>query len=411
MRYVIILMILINGLLYSNDKDPTSKDSRKKVDCCKCIDESPCRESKNSFNLDFETKCLELPNGKLNEGDFYYINVCNINLNRWNIVINKTDTVISKEIDFKGLLGFTGISIPSKGNSDKNNLIGEYKDYEELKTEIIKYLFELELKYYDIINNDYKIESVDSTKQILTNMNEYRNKLLELHLKYSKSKDTAAVVAIESVINLVNSDNALKLIKNIALLNKNNCYYSLPLQFREEYSDIILEIIPKSEDFNTAAYNMKLRYPNPSQWYWTIGFSLYRSNLSTNEYTVKESKIDTISQFQIVEENSLDSEYGTAAMLKIGGIIWKEYLLGIHGTLGIGMGFSDNIKPRLLLGGGISIGKAHKFTIDGGFIGGYTRTLSNAYSLDEQMLVKPDNIYHEEFNNSVFIAIGYTFTM
>ncbi len=281
------------------------------------------------------------------------------------------------------LIAYEGIIAPNDNNTIKINFENKTIEYPE-KTPMNGDIFfvridDVDLKFYKIIIK--KNDTIISKELDLTQLSKEFKDL-------SKS-----------------DQDKLEKIQN------ENHYISLPQQYREEFADIKIQIQPLDTGFRLSSYETSILYPKPSSSYWSVGFSFYRASLSTNEYNIKESKVDTVLQYQIVEENPLENEYGTAALIKYGGIIVEDISLGLHGTFGVGMSLNENVKPRLLVGCGFSIGRAHKFTADIGFIGGYTRTLSNAYSIDEQMLVKPENIYQEEFNSSVFIAIGYTFTL
>lgn len=300
MRYVIILMMMVlTNVTYVEANQGTI-----------------IPDINNTITINFEDKSIKYPENRPEIGDIFFITIKNIDLGKYDIIINKTDTIISKQIDISAIKSF---------------------------------------------------ELAES----------------------------------------INGDDTIKKVKKDAP----DFYTSLPLQFRDEYSDIKIVINPRNDELFLSSYETKILFPQPSTSYWSLGFSFYRASISTTEYNIRESKVDTVSQYQIIEENPLENEYGTAALIKYGGIIVEDISLGLHGTFGVGMSLNENVKPRLLVGGGFSIGRAHKFTADIGFIGGYTRTLSNAYSIDEQMLVKPENIYQVEFNNSVFIAFGYTFTL
>ncbi len=210
----------------------------------------------------------------------------------------------------------------------------------------------------------------------------------------------------------INSEKSLELLKSILFIrNKKGSYTSLPLQFKEDQANVELFIEPLSSDFRLQAYKMPFVFPIRSNSYWSIGVSFYGSNLYDERYsTFSTSTSDTTRVYNLIKEKDEKVEIGMATLVRFGKKFNND-TMGVHGTFGPGISIGEKIKPRILVGGGFSIGKKHNVSVDVGGIAGYVDRISNVYDISTGYAELPTDITISKVKFGIFFALGYLFTL
>ncbi|WP_373549116.1 hypothetical protein [Haliscomenobacter sp.] len=201
-----------------------------------------------------------------------------------------------------------------------------------------------------------------------------------------------------SFLSLINIDN-----------NRNNSFYSLPLQFMEDRATVKVFISPIDKNSGLPGYETKFSFPSYQKNYWGVGPSLYwawlKDEVISSVGTVQTDKSIT---YKIVEEDSRKGEMGTASLLRGGMKFQEEYSVGVHATFGLGLSLTQKVRPRFLLGGGLSFGKTHMLAFDAGLIMGYVDRIGKAVDKNTTY-TQPIQGTVSRLGTAVFVAVGYVY--
>ena len=190
----------------------------------------------------------------------------------------------------------------------------------------------------------------------------------------------------------------------------NRIYYSLPLQFTKEQTFLSINITPRKKDDTTSddqSYSTRLAFPFSKKGYNVTGVSYYCSGLYDETYSIQKPT-DTTSIYN--REPGSTREAGISVMYKAGTKMIGDWFGG-HVSIGVGASIANNIRPRILYGLGISIGKKHMFSFDFGGISGMVDRLSSAVDLGKAYSAKqlPSPITKQILETSYFLSLGYLF--
>lgn len=227
----------------------------------------------------------------------------------------------------------------------------------------------------------------------------------DTYLKFiSFLSEASAAISAEKVNELLSS---LVFIQN----NSENSYTSLPMQFLGEQAKVKITITPRDEKLNLQSYSTTITFPENIRKYAVVGISFYGSNLYDSAYSVVETKTsDTTSIFNFVPESlPIHTEIGISATLRYGIKLNKTNNFGAHLCLGAGIPISTKVKPRVLVGGGISIGDKHMIASDAGLIFGLVDRISTSINLNENYSSAPENLTVSKLGAGAFLSIGYTY--
>lgn len=517
--YLLLFLLPVSALSQADtDEQPKSLETRiKKLEKIKNkikisgVEQTFLFIPKVKFNFSKPDK-ITIPR-KIKEGDFFQIEVTDLNLNRYIVQLETDDTIYSQPLSFPtfGTLDLSSLSslvaklpqisltksadqpILNKALSDlfkfnfqsdsplnKNFLdinalvidgsklidleMAEAKKVKDTRklieamikkttVNIEKYLKELKIandaieekKYtymaYRIQRKTNDIPNIDSPdiKKDLQDFDEYRSTLkglketISLDIKNLETfidTDAVKVLLAQTVnidlkekvekvqkalstsstqtakaISIISTDNIEKQLIAVLNLYKENTYTSLPIQFHGEQAKVSIKFIPKDSSSNLQTYILpEIRFPQ-RKWYWSIGPSMYYSPKMENERVGIES--DSSTQFKLLEESPLEGELGTAILLR-GGTKIMNSMIGIHVAAGTGLSLAEEIRPRMLLGGGITIGQKHSLAIDFGAVGGYTNAISSSADYNTPYIEKPDVLINT-FQFKFFWSVGYAF--
>ena len=192
----------------------------------------------------------------------------------------------------------------------------------------------------------------------------------------------------------------------------NDIYYSLPLQFTKEQTFLSISITPrKKEDAGpenkNQSYSTRLTFPFSKKGYNVTGISYYVSGLYDETFSIQKPT-DTTSIYK--SEPTSSREVGISVMYKAGGKIIKDWF-GAHASIGVGASIANNVRPRILLGGGLSFGTKHMISVDFGGIAGMVDRLTSAVVVGKEYSVKqvPSPITKQVLETSCFFSVGYLF--
>lgn len=412
------------------------------------------------INFKDRTNIVNLPD-RIATGDWYKIEVDDLNPNLYSIIINSKDTLLShalkiptfSDIDVSGLTNLgAAAAIPEAGNKvsvkviteinsylaivdkDKALFLKLVNDYETLKFQLYKHQIEqLSItgvgSVYDgvkglkdftdlrdkinILQKDVKrhLDSFkkfledEKTKDFLKNNSGYKSKLEGIESDFEKVS-----AKNQELLETLSADKVSVLIKSVLYLNHNqNKFISLPIQFSGERTTVNIKFQPRDSTIAVQEEQMMFTFPLHSKQYWSVGTSFYYSNLKQSRYSVKTTTINSLTTYQVVEQDQLDNEIGIAAMLRAG--IELKNDLGLHLNVGPGISVDEDVRARLLLGAGFSYGKKHCITLDFGGIAGNVDRKANGYEIGVDLADKPEELTVKKLQISSFIALGYTFKL
>jgi hypothetical protein len=324
-------------------------------------------------------------------------------------------TKINKEID-KLYFDFAKVRILAKAQpmieSDvKLSIDDKLKAFIKLKDELGK----LEVKFGKNLKgfNDF---FVDPDVTIIIEKPE------NLGLKQQKEEVTSSYADKKKNLNELQSSvstaNVEKAIVSVYQLYQTTTYTSLPIQFNGEEAELRMKFIPKDSASNLQSYTLSPIKFGRSPWYWAVGPSLYYSKLQEERVGLETIQVnDSIQNFKALPESALKGELGVAALFHFGRKLNlpKGVDMGIHFSVGTGVSLSDEIRPRLLYGGGFSVGERHHLTVDLGWATGYvnrvsTRITGDPNGYDTIYPVKPD-VLVTSLETKFFIGVGYMFRL
>lgn len=285
----------------------------------------------------------------------------------------------------------------------------------------VNYISSFELKY-KTLQSKYSIQEIELKKKY--------DELLKFHRDnqiFIPPTDTARVNQLMEKVKELNkkvTDNISKLkgkFTDKAMVeisssmydgidNVNRKYHSVESQLLNDQATIVLNIVPRDSASNLNQFHPVLKFPTYKKLYFGIGSGGYVSGLKDSTYSIRGTAFtDSTNSYSLVEENSSKIELGFNAMLKAGYSI-NQYF-GIHVTGGAGFSFSNPIRARFMVGAGISVGRKHRITLDGGFIGGHVNSLSNAYDLETTYKELPESVVVSTMKESSFLSLGYIFIL
>lgn len=425
-------------------------------------------QSTDTIKIDFKTKTIHIPDdSSLKKADFLQVEISNINLNLYNVTINAKDTTLSKPQqtpsfasfalgDLSGLVSAIGdfatmvrldgeppmknlIAIPDGLNTAIEKISEHKSKYNEIANKADDFklnVYSERLKYYDLDQTKSGIKYEDELKkaqEIRSEMFNLVRKIAESEKEYlqyyTDNRDTiskkyaevdkqikegykALSTAVSAEAASISAEKTMELLESLVFLDNNlsTTYTSLPFQYNGEQTLIEVSIQPKEAKFNLQSYQTKLAIPAKIKFYTVVGMSFFASSLYDEAYSTVETPVcDTTSVFTFVDEENGSAEIGLATMLRYGAKINKANNIGCHFSFGAGVSLSRKVKPRVLLGGGISFGKKHMVAVDAGLTVGYVDRLSNAIDLNKGYPQVPETITVARLKAGGFLSIGYAY--
>ncbi|GEM_PF-2979874 len=283
-------------------------------------------------------------------------------------------------------------------------------DIDELYKEVSTHRNKLRTLYGDVIVKRSEInDSIPEYSEDMNKKYKLKEKIEALDGNFGK-----LMTAIEASIGLIKHEEVQKIAGQLANFanNASKEYESLPLQFTEDQTKLSIDITPHDSNSRLPSYSMSLTFPMYKRTYLAIGLGLYWSPAMNNEaYSVRgKATSDSTAGYGLVQEDVSSHEFGASVLVRYGWRFTKNGMVGAHLAGGTGFSFTNPVKPRIMLGGGMSFGDRHRATFDLGVIGGYVDRLSNAFSVDEQYTAKPENVLVSKAKWSGFLTVGYIYS-
>jgi hypothetical protein len=365
---------------------------------------------------------------------------------------NNLESSITFNQDFNNLLATfplinTSATIKEKINTFSDNS----KNYNESLSKIKMKYDNVKMEFYKFRIDKFKQDNTNNTynlDKVFNNFNEIRNSIGDLKLKISAfqnefetfistdiikahlalaankddkentDKITSFIkeinVKINEFIEAVSAENVDKVLKSIVFLSNDTSFTSLPIQFRKDQAKVILTFTPVEDAKNyLQTESMTFYFPGIMKDYWSIGTSFYYAFNMLNErfstLGITDENDDTT--YIIKQEEDVKQEFGMALLMRYG---WKDKCiksLGYHFSFGPGVAIEKDIKPRLLLGGGFSLGKKHSITLDAGFLAGYVDRKSSIVDFSQTYTIKPENLTVTKLDYSPYLSLGYMYKL
>lgn len=415
---------------------------------------------------------LKLPE-HMRRGMFYTVEITNINQNLYKVSINHKDSTISKALEMPTFESFkldaltnliSGISPQSETKREINpnarlyiTLQERIENELEKQAEILReYLGDLssvktgiddiQLESSTFVLNELKLAPETATgfdynrtlkealklrkeintaqSEILVSQEDYnkfseKNKGIIEKNKDLKSKDTIIKTSYSELVtkfseaqNTISAEKVKELLATLIISQNNSekIYCSFPIQFTEEQATIDILIEPRKPEYLLQSYKTSLTFPFDNLHYAAVGVSFYAATLHDDAFSVVSRLENNTVVYDIKQEKLAKAEVGITTLLRIGKKIENPGWLGWHGSVGPGISISDKIKPRILVGGGLSAGFKHMFTFDVGGIFGYVDRLSSAYDDGSSgLLSKPESVIVSKLSGGGFVALGYLY--
>ncbi|MDN3203777.1 hypothetical protein [Algoriphagus sediminis] len=237
-------------------------------------------------------------------------------------------------------------------------------------------------------------------------------------LKQEKEKTEKAYSTLKAglskAITQISTDNVNKILTSVIHLYTNNTFTSLPIQFTGDEAELKMSFIPKDSASNLQVYHLSPVKFGKSPWYWAVGPGMYFSGLSNERVGFETINVtDSTQQFKVLEENPQEGEIGVSALFHAGRRFRLGSLyVGIHASVGTGVSLGEDIRARMLYGGGLSFGEKNHLVIDVGWARGYVDVLAKEFEegLPEGMFTEKPSVLVQDLDTSWFISVGYMFS-
>lgn len=243
----------------------------------------------------------------------------------------------------------------------------------------------------------------------------------DLRMKWNtlNRKFKVLFAAHQDVVSSLASEKIDALLRSTLYLSEDRTYTSMPLQHQGDYSEMEIHIVPRDKNSGLQTYQFKLRLPEQNTWYWSVGSSMYYTPMKDERVYIEErlrySATDTSNVFRVYDELREAQETGISTMLRYGSKFGPDTKWGAHGNVGLGLSLgTENLRPRYMLGLGLSYGQKHNVTFDAGLVLGYIQAKSNnikVYNIHfEEYDIKPEP-YTTLLKGSWFLGLGYSYLL
>ncbi|WP_420460901.1 hypothetical protein [Neolewinella sp.] len=231
-------------------------------------------------------------------------------------------------------------------------------------------------------------------------------------LKATADKATVALAEVTKATNKTRETISLETISKTLVqlhsLDNKYTYTSLPIQYTGSQTRLDIRFVPTDTSYNfPTKYLPPMNFPVRNTC-WSVGSSIYFSKFDNERVVISSTMVDTVPSYSVQSEEPLNTEMGLALLLR-GGTKVKGSSFGLHLTAGTGLSLGEVVRPRALLGGGITLGREHSFALDLGTVAGYATVVSPAFTEDMKFAEAPQPLINE-FRVRLFFSLGYAYT-
>lgn len=246
------------------------------------------------------------------------------------------------------------------------------------------------------------IESDDETKALNGRVADGFSKL--------QSTVTEAIASIDA-------SKSAALLEGLQVLEANagHTYVSAPIQYTGGDAKVDVSITPLKPEYNLQTYATSFRFPLANPRYVGVSAGFYGCNLYNDAFSTSSRTLiangDTSQVYDLVNEESVRKEFGADLLFSYGRKLRDGGSFGYHFVIGPGVSLTEKVRPRLLVGGGISLGKDHMVMLNTGAIIGFVDRRSNAYHTDGPYAGEPGSPTVTRLDGALFLSIGYLFKL
>lgn len=228
--------------------------------------------------------------------------------------------------------------------------------------------------------------------------------------KKIKSFYTNTLKVLTEAKSIINSDNIYKLLLPLVYIENNlGDFYSIPYQLNGQQKILNIKFEPWDSESRLPIYETELIFPEIYE-YQGVGASFYVSSLYDESFSIGPARQGSDENFSIIDEKPDEIEFGSAALFRLGAKLSRGF--GAHFTVGAGVSLTQKIRPRLLIGGGITVGKTHMMALDFGVISGFVERQSELLKDETSTLLSPPSeVTVAKLNHGVFLSIGYVYKL
>lgn len=193
-------------------------------------------------------------------------------------------------------------------------------------------------------------------------------------------------------------------------------YTSIGFQYKGGDGKIKVSATPISSVQNLPSYSTTYRFPLKSKRYVGVSAAFYASGMYNQAFSTITgvdyiNEGDTTDGYLIKEEDVTKKEIGAAALFTYGGKFESCPKWGGHLAVGPAVSLSEKVRPRLFIGGGLSLGKEHMVMLNVGYMAGFTERRSVVYPDDGPYEGTPGDPTVNKLTGSWCFTLGYLFKL
>jgi len=293
----------------------------------------------------------------------------------------------------------------------RNEAIVEGKINESLHAFIIKKTNELQLEL-ETLNQKMQLHLLAVNDFLTQNADLISKDPLKTEVQKLKTFNTELIKSQKMLNDALSRDKISPLLLQSRFIDKNNTmtYSTLPQRFNGTKATISVVLTPRDSSYMLNTYSTKFVIEQKKSIYFGTGLSFFVAGFSDQNFsTVKETSA-TDTTYSVVAEDKTKFELGISSLLRAG--LHHQYdnkmELGGHLSFGPGVSISEKVRPRILLGLGISIGSGkHTISIDRGLIFGTEQKKSNSINDGDIFSERPQKLTVSTPTISWFGSFGY----
>lgn len=300
-------------------------------------------------------------------------------------------------------LQLKAVTRPGSSNIDYEQTLASILDLRKGLLELQKKATQVQKHHADYVAQADVKKVIDADKEMKALNEKVSDGLAKL--------STGATEALSSV----DATNSAKLLESLQTLeaNESHTYCSAPILYTGGKATLSLAIEPLKPEYNLQTYKTTYTFPLKNRTYVGVSAGFYGAGLYNDAFSTRsETKItatDTSTVYNLVDEHSVRNEIGGTALFTYGTKFQDDGCLGVQFVLGPGISITDKVRPRLLVGGGISLGREHMVLVNGGLVAGYVDRKTAALAEDGPYGGEPGSTTVARLEGSWFVSLGYLF--
>lgn len=309
-------------------------------------------------------------------------------------LVFQTEYYIRKsDVEFESQIAGSGLHLSTFNMSTLINAIGQKRAAlillnSEIGTEHGKYIDDMKPHLLTLVDNASLKASDESI-----------NKSFE---EFNKT--------VGAALDSINADKMGAVISRIILRENNRKYEYLspPIQYSGGVGILKFTITPRSDDGLLQSYSTSIKFPLRNKPVTVLGAGFYTALLKNEVLSVAGTKNGTDTSYSFVKEDDRKGEIGVYASINRALPIGKKNTF-LNITVGPALSLSDKVRPRIIVGSGLSFGKRNMLTIGVGGITGYVDRRSKLLETVQTFNVKPESGIVSKLGFGGYVNIGYQY--